>query len=83
MQKALLEEAKAQNIKIKFGMKLISLNEEDRSVRLKFANGHISKADFVVGADSIYSKVRSYLVRCELDVMILTEGVRSHVMFGL
>ena len=67
VQKVLLEEAKAQGIEISFGMKLIDLKEEDTGVKLTFANGQTAEADFVVGADGAYSKVRPHVVQCELN----------------
>ena len=67
VQKVLLEEASLQNIDIKFGMKLIDLNEKDTGVKLTFANGQTAEADFVVGADGVYSKVRPHVIQCEIE----------------
>jgi 2-polyprenyl-6-methoxyphenol hydroxylase-like FAD-dependent oxidoreductase len=67
VQKALLAEAKSQDIHVNFGMKLTDLEEDDTSVKLTFANGQTAQADFVVGADGVYSKVRPHVVKCELD----------------
>ena len=67
VQKALLDEAKVQNIPVHFGYKLKDLKEEDDGVKLTFANGETAEADFVVGADGVYSTVRPHVVKCELS----------------
>jgi 2-polyprenyl-6-methoxyphenol hydroxylase-like FAD-dependent oxidoreductase len=67
VQKALLEEAKIQGIVVNFGMKLTGLEEDDTNVKLTFANGQTVQADFVVGAEGVYSTVRPHVVKCDLD----------------
>jgi 2-polyprenyl-6-methoxyphenol hydroxylase-like FAD-dependent oxidoreductase len=63
----LLEEAKAQGIEVHFRMKLTDLREDYTGVKLTFANGQTTEADFVVGADGVYSNVRPYIMKSELD----------------
>jgi 2-polyprenyl-6-methoxyphenol hydroxylase-like FAD-dependent oxidoreductase len=65
--KGLLDEVKAQGILIHNNMKLLSIEEEtDSGAKLKFENGQTVEADFVIGADGIYSKVRPYITDVEL-----------------
>lgn len=64
---ALLEKAQAQGVEVHFGMKLADLREGDIGVELTFANGQTTEADFVVGADGVYSKVRPRIMKSELD----------------
>ena len=63
VQVALLEKAQAQGVEVHFGMKLTNLREGDIGVELTFANGQTTEADFVVGADGVYSKVRPRIVK--------------------
>jgi 2-polyprenyl-6-methoxyphenol hydroxylase-like FAD-dependent oxidoreductase len=66
VHKALLRECKAQGVKVRFGMRLTKLEEGDDEVKLEFANGQVEYAEFVVGADGVYSSVRPFVVDCEL-----------------
>lgn len=66
VQKVLLDETRRQGIEVNFGMKLTDLHEDDASVELTFGNGQTAEANFVVGADGVYSKVRPHIIKCEL-----------------
>lgn len=58
----LLAELKRKNIAIQFGAKFTHITEEDsNSVSFAFADGSTGKADVLVGADGIHSRVRKYL----------------------
>ena len=67
MQRALLDEAQTQGIQVNFGTKLIGLEEDGAGVKLTFANGQTAEADFVVGADGVYSRVRPHVAECEIE----------------
>jgi 2-polyprenyl-6-methoxyphenol hydroxylase-like FAD-dependent oxidoreductase len=43
------------------GKKLQSINQQEDTVRLEFADGSIASADLVVGADGVHSLVREFL----------------------
>lgn len=61
VQKALLNELSAQGIQIKYGMKLVGLRELDDGVEMRYANGQVTTADYVVGSDGLYSCVRQHI----------------------
>jgi salicylate hydroxylase len=46
---------------IKLGMRCAALTQTDRAAELKFENGTIATAAYVIGADGIHSKVRALL----------------------
>ncbi|KAF9970963.1 hypothetical protein BGZ73_006177 [Actinomortierella ambigua] len=49
--------------KIHLGMKLVDLQQDDKSVTLTFADGTTATGDLVVGADGGYSTTREYLYK--------------------
>ncbi|KAK2604626.1 hypothetical protein N8I77_007539 [Diaporthe amygdali] len=58
----LLAELKRKNIPIQFGAKFTHVIDEDSdAVSFAFADGSTGRADVLVGADGIHSKVRKYL----------------------
>lgn len=59
---AILKEVESLGIQLKYGMKIISVSEDDRCARVEFADGSIEEADFIVGADGAKSIVREYVV---------------------
>lgn len=61
--KELVREALAVGISIRFGWKFSGIQREDTEDALvvNFANGERVKADVVVGADGIHSKLRTWL----------------------
>ena len=66
VQKALLDEVQAQNIQVCYGMKLLEVNElVGAGVELAFDNGQSVKADFVIGADGVHSRVRRHMTTME------------------
>lgn len=87
VQKALLDKARTQGIAINFDMKLTDLAEDATGVLLTFANGETTTADFAVGADDVYSKVRRHVVpECELEYSgfmgIIAMNVYRHKLRG-
>ncbi|GAA0514250.1 MULTISPECIES: FAD-dependent monooxygenase [Pigmentiphaga] len=46
---------------INFGKKLVSLEQDSREVRLRFADGSVAHADLVVAADGVHSLVNTIL----------------------
>src|SRR4029077_8370825 len=46
---------------IQFGKRLVDLEQEPSSVRMKFADGSGALADIVIGADGVFSKVREWM----------------------
>jgi 2-polyprenyl-6-methoxyphenol hydroxylase-like FAD-dependent oxidoreductase len=48
-------------------MKLTDSRWDDTGVKFTFANGETTEADFIVGADSVYSEVHPHIVKSELD----------------
>lgn len=62
VQKALLDELKAQGIPVVFGKKLVKLQEDEEFVELDFADGTTARASFVIGADGVHSRVRDAIM---------------------
>ena len=52
---------KRQEIDIRYGAKCVDVEENDQGVAVRFADGVVEKADFVVAADGIYSRLRKYI----------------------
>ena len=46
---------------LNLGHRLVNLVERPGSIELKFANGHVTQADLVIGADGVRSAVRSWV----------------------
>ncbi|KKP00432.1 hypothetical protein THAR02_07462 [Trichoderma harzianum] len=65
VQKALLDELKAQGIPVVFGKKLVQLHEDKDFVELEFADGTKTRASFVIGADGVHSRVRDAIMDTE------------------
>lgn len=65
VQKVLFDELGAQGIPIKYGMKLCGLEEAEGGVQLKFSNGQTVNADYVAGADGLFSYVRQHITEVE------------------
>jgi 2-polyprenyl-6-methoxyphenol hydroxylase-like FAD-dependent oxidoreductase len=76
VRQALLVELLRQGIEIRYDSKCIQITEDDiylqeeeeeeeagryGGVTVEFANGHVERGDFVVGADGIHSSVRKYI----------------------
>ncbi|KAK0893071.1 hypothetical protein LTR91_023203 [Friedmanniomyces endolithicus] len=60
-------ESKAQGIEIFFNKKLVAVeNETDMGVRIRFEDGQVAEAEYVIAADGIHSLARSYIVQPEL-----------------
>jgi 2-polyprenyl-6-methoxyphenol hydroxylase-like FAD-dependent oxidoreductase len=78
VQRALLEEASAQGIEVRYGMKLIGVDEDADTVRLSFENGQVETADFVIGADGIHSRVRPFVTSSE-PVFSGYLGITGHI----
>ncbi|MGH7785148.1 MAG: FAD-dependent oxidoreductase, partial [Candidatus Binatia bacterium] len=57
---AMLIEAVAP-AKINFGKQVVDLAQDDKTVRMKFADGSTTSADIVVGADGVFSRVREWM----------------------
>ena len=67
VQQVLLRESKAQGIEIFFNKKLVAVeNETDMGVRIRFEDGQVAEAEYVIAADGIHSLARSYIVQPEL-----------------
>ena len=56
--RTLIEEAQAQGVPVKFGHQLVSFNQHEDSVTVKFANGTTDTASLVVGCDGLHSDTR-------------------------
>ena len=65
VQKALLDEAKAQGISVIFDKKLIRLHEDEELVEMEFADGTTARASFVIGADGVHSRVRDAIMETQ------------------
>jgi 2-polyprenyl-6-methoxyphenol hydroxylase-like FAD-dependent oxidoreductase len=63
VQRILVEQCQAKGVEIMSNMKLTTIEEpaSGSKVDLVFENGQIAKADLVVGADGLHSRVRSYV----------------------
>ena len=62
VRQELLRAAQAAGVDIHFGRKCIGIvNEDDASIAVEFADGETVRADLVVGADGIHSRVREYI----------------------
>ncbi|KAI1630153.1 salicylate hydroxylase [Exophiala viscosa] len=62
VRQTLLEVLRERDIELRYNSKCINIEETDRStVITTFADGHTEEADFLVGADGIHSRVRSFL----------------------
>lgn len=71
VRQALLAELLRQGIEIRYDSKCIQITDNDiyrqeeaghyGGVTVEFANGHVERGDFVVGADGIHSSVRKYI----------------------
>ena len=79
VQMAILEKAQAE---VHFGKKPTDLREADIGVELTFANGQTTEADFVVGADGVYSKVRPRITKGELGFTgIISMNIDKHTLW--
>ena len=63
LQRALVELVGAQRVRL--GHRLAGLRQDEDGVVLRFADGTEHRADLVIGADGIHSRVRESLVRDE------------------
>jgi len=67
VQKTLLREARNQGIDVHFNKKLLQIRQEtDDGVVLEFEGGELQEADYVIGADGVWSRVRKHVVDVEL-----------------
>lgn len=55
---ALIDHAEHSGVPTKWGHKLVSLEQGEDSVKVKFANGAEDTASFVVGCDGLHSNTR-------------------------
>lgn len=55
---ALVDHAQAEGVPIKWRHKLVSLEQTEDSVKVKFANGSEDTASFVIGCDGLHSNTR-------------------------
>ena len=55
---ALVDQAQEAGVPIKWGHKLVSLDQEDDFVKVHFANGAEDTASFVIGCDGLHSNTR-------------------------
>lgn len=56
--KALMDHAEAEGVTVKWGHKLVSLEQSEDSVTAYFANGASGTASFVIGCDGLHSNTR-------------------------
>jgi 2-polyprenyl-6-methoxyphenol hydroxylase-like FAD-dependent oxidoreductase len=70
---------KLQDSKIHWGHELVAMKKQSDGMELTFANGKIFKADWVIGADGINSKV----VRCILPDTSPPRPLGVHLTLGL
>ena len=56
--KALVEHAEAEGVLIKWGHKLVDLEQGEDFVKVKFENGTEENASFVIGCDGLHSNTR-------------------------
>lgn len=52
---------------IRFGMRLVDLDQDDDQVRATFADGSTASADLLIGADGARSRTRAYVLGAELE----------------
>src|ERR1700675_3861950 len=57
----LVETAEKHGVQIKWGHKMIALEQHDEDVHVTFANGYTDTASFVVGCDGLHSNTRMSL----------------------
>lgn len=77
LQKVLIGAFGAENLRL--GCRLVNIVEDRDSVRLEFANGHVARADLVVGADGVNSTVRRWVTGADDTVYSGTSGFRGVV----
>ena len=53
---------------IRFGKRLIGLDQDATSVTMEFADGSTARADIVIGADGIHSYVREWMLGAERPI---------------
>jgi 2-polyprenyl-6-methoxyphenol hydroxylase-like FAD-dependent oxidoreductase len=62
LRHALLEAAEESGVEVKYGRRCLGIESGTSSyVTAKFANGETVKADLIVGADSVNSKIRPHI----------------------
>ena len=62
VRQTLLETLHEQGIELHYNAKCVKIEDTDHStVVATFADGHTEEADFLIGSDGIYSRVRIYL----------------------
>ena len=59
--RALIEEAQARGVPVVFGHQLVSFEQHEDSVTVRFANGKTDTGSFVVGCDGLHSDTRKTL----------------------
>ena len=53
---------RAANVRVRLGVEVAAIDQNERSVRVRFSDGSEDDFDVVVGADGVHSKVRSLAI---------------------
>jgi 2-polyprenyl-6-methoxyphenol hydroxylase-like FAD-dependent oxidoreductase len=61
LHKVLAERTRASGTQVRLGLTVLHLHGDDKQAEVTFSDGSIERYDLVVGADGIYSKVRSLI----------------------
>jgi 6-hydroxynicotinate 3-monooxygenase len=64
---------------IHFGKRLVDLDQDASTVRMKFADGSSATAEVVIGADGVFSKVREWLLGPEEPIYTGYIGHRAFI----
>ncbi|THH01139.1 hypothetical protein EW026_g1507 [Hermanssonia centrifuga] len=75
---ALVEAAQKAGVQIKWGHKLVSMDQHDESVTVKFENGAEETASFVIGCDGLHSNTRICLFgdeKADFTGLVQTGGI--------
>jgi 2-polyprenyl-6-methoxyphenol hydroxylase-like FAD-dependent oxidoreductase len=59
--KTLQDRAVARGIRVEYGKRLLGVDEADRGITARFADGSVARGDLLIGADGIRSTVRSLI----------------------
>jgi 2-polyprenyl-6-methoxyphenol hydroxylase-like FAD-dependent oxidoreductase len=53
---------RAANVQVRLGLEVAAIDQDERSVRVRFSDGTEDEFDVVVGADGVHSRVRSLAI---------------------